>query len=184
VLALRLRPAGAFSLFRVPLRELTGTLVDLHDVMGREARRVCERLDGAASNEARLRLLGQWIENRLAAHPSTDPRVAHAVSEIERAGGTEPVADVLRRIGASPKRFTRLFEEQVGVKPKLFSRIIRFRRLVAALRAGDDSFGQTALAHGCYDQAHMNAEFREFAGMSPSQFLATTPFPESPSVAD
>lgn len=184
VLAVRLRPAGAFSLFGVPLSDLTGNLFDLHDVIGGEARRLRERLDGEESDEARLRHLGQWMADRLAGNPSTDPRVAHAVSEIERAGGAEPVADILRRVGASPKRFTKLFEEQVGVKPKLFSRVVRFRRMVAALRAGDRHLGETALAHGCYDQAHMNAEFRAFAGMSPGQFVDTTPFPESPSVAD
>jgi hypothetical protein len=30
----------------------------------------------------------------------------------------------------------------------------------------------------------MNADFREFAGMSPGQFLAATSYPESLSVAD
>ena len=184
VVAVSLRPAGAFSLFGVPLRELTGTTLDLHDVIGSEARRLAERLDEAGSDEARVRLVGRWIADRLGRHPCTDQCVAYAVSEIERAGGTLSIPKILGRIGLSPKRFTSLFEEQVGVKPKLFSRIVRFRGLAAALRAGDDSLSQTALAHGYYDQSHMNAEFREFAGMSPGQFLAATPYPESPSLAD
>lgn len=184
VLGVRLRPAGAYSLFGVPLRELTGATVDMHDVIGSEARRLAERLDEVGSAEARVRLLGRWIADRLVGHPSTDPCVAYTVSEIERTGGKAPIANILERIGASPKRVTRLFEEQVGVKPKLFSRIVRFRGLAAALRAGADSFSQMALAHGYYDQSHMNADFREFAGMSPSQFLAATPYPESRSLAD
>jgi methylphosphotriester-DNA--protein-cysteine methyltransferase len=122
--------------------------------------------------------------DRLAGHTGTDPSVAYAVAEIERTSGTAPIADVLARIGASSKRFTGLFEEQVGVKPKLFSRIVRFRALTAALPAAVGTLSQTALAHGYYDQSHMNADFREFAGMSPGQFLAATPFPESQSLAD
>lgn len=184
VLGVRLRPAGAFSLFGVPLHELTGTTLDLQDLIGSESRRLVERLDEAGSGEARLLLLGRWIAGRLAERPSTDPRVAYAVSEIERAGGKMPIANILRRIDASPKRFTSMFEEQVGVKPKLFSRIVRFRGLAAALRAGAGSFSQLALAHGYYDQSHMNADFREFAGRSPGQFLAATSYPESLSLAD
>jgi AraC-like DNA-binding protein len=184
VLVVRLRPAGALTLFGVPLHELTGGTADLHDLIGCEARRLAERLDEASSDRARLLLLGRWITVRLDGRSSTDPSVAYAVSEIERTGGMVPVTNILDRIGASPKRFTRLFETQVGVKPKLFSRIVRFRRLTAALRAGGASFGQTALAHGYYDQSHMNADFREFAGMSPSQFLTATPYPESSSLAD
>lgn len=184
VLGVRLRPAGAFSLFGVPLHELTGGTVDLRDLVGSEARRLGERLDEASSHEARLLLLGRWVAERLADRPGTDPRVAYAVSEIERAGGKVPIADLLSRVAASPKRFTSLFEEQVGVKPKLFSRITRFRGLAAALRAGAGSLSRLALAHGYYDQSHMNADFTEFAGISPGRFAAATSYPESLSVAD
>jgi AraC-like DNA-binding protein len=184
VLVVRLRPAGALALFGVPLHEFTGGTADLRDLIGCEARRLAERLDEASSDRARLLLLGRWITDRLDGRSSTDPCVAYAVSEIERTGGMVPITNILDRTGTSPKRFTRLFETQVGVKPKLFSRIVRFRRLAAALRAGGESLGQTALAHGYYDQSHMNADFREFAGMSPRQFLAATPYPESSSLAD
>ena len=184
VVGVRLRPAGAFALFGVPLHELTGATLDLHDLAGGEARRLAERLDEAGSDKERLRLLGRWIAGRLAGRPGTDPRVAYAVSEIEHAGGKTPIRNIVGRIDAAPKRFTRLFEEQVGVKPKLFSRIVRFRGLAATLRAGADSFSEAALAHGYYDQSHMNADFREFAGMPPGQFLAATSYPESLSLAD
>lgn len=185
VLGVRLRPAGAFSLFGVPLHELTGTAVDLRDVIGgSQARRLAERLAEAGSDEACLRLLGRWIVDRLAGRPGTDPCVGYAVSEIERTGGTLPIADVLTRLGVSPKRLASLFEQQVGVKPKLYSRIVRFQGLVAALPTADGALSQTAIAHGYYDHSHMNADFREFAGMSPVQFLAATPYPESPSLAD
>jgi AraC-like DNA-binding protein len=184
MLGVRLRPAGAFSLFGLPLHELTGTTVDLHDIIGSEARRLAERLDEAASDEARVRILARWVADRFARRPSTDPCVAYAVSEIERAGGKVPIANILGRVGASPKRFARLFEEQVGVNPKLFSRIVRFRRLAAALLTADDTLSQAAIAHGYYDHSHMNADFREFAGISPRQFLAATQYPESAGLAD
>jgi AraC-like DNA-binding protein len=184
VLGVRLRPAGAFALFGVPLRELTGSTADLQDLVGSESRRLAERLDEAGSDDARLLLLAEWTAERLAERPRTDPRVAHAVSTIERAGGKVPIGDVVRRVGASPRRFTSMFEEQVGVTPKLFSRIVRFRGLAAALRAGAGSFGRLALAHGYYDQSHMNADFTEFAGMPPGRFVAGTPYPETLSSAD
>lgn len=185
VLGIRLRPEGAYSLIGAPLHELTGATLDLHDLIGGEARRLTERLDEASSNQAAVRLLGRWIADRLARqNPSIDPCVAYAVSEIERMDGKVPIADILDGIGASPKRLSRLFEEQIGVKPKLFSRIVRFRRLATVLRAGVNSLSQTALAHGYYDQSHMNADFREFAGMSPGRFVAAVAYPESQSLAD
>nr|WP_240477419.1 helix-turn-helix domain-containing protein [Jiangella muralis] len=185
LLGVRLRPAGALALFGLPQQQLTGAAVDLHDVIGGgEARRLTERLAAAGSDEARLHLVLRWIVDRLGDGPRTDPGVAYAVAEIERTGGTAPIAGLIERVGASPKRFATSFEHQVGVKPKLFSRIVRFRRLAAALPAADDSLSQTALAYGYYDHSHMDADFREFAGVSPRQFLAATPFPESSSLTD
>ena len=70
------------------------------------------------------------------------------------------------------------------MKPKFFARIVRFRSLVAALPHAYGSLSQAAIVHGYYDQAHMNADFREFTGMSPRQFLAADRFPESSSLAD
>ncbi|WP_342762402.1 helix-turn-helix domain-containing protein [Jiangella alba] len=185
LLGVRLRPAGALALFGLPQQELTGAAVDLHDVIGGgETRRLTERLAAAGSDEARLRLVQRWIVDRLGDGPRTDPSVAYAVAEIERTGGTTPIAGLIDRVGASPKRFATAFEHQVGVKPKLFSRIVRFRRLAAALPGTEESLSQTALAYGYYDHSHMNADFREFAGVSPRSFLAATPFPESSSLTD
>lgn len=184
MLGVSLRPAGAFALFGVPLHELTGNAIDLHDLIGDDARRLAERLDEADSDPARLLLLGRWITDRLAEGRSTDPHVAYAVSEIERTDGKTAIANIVEQVGGAPKRFTRMFEEQVGVKPKLFARIVRFHKLAAALRAGHGSFGRMAQAFGYYDQAHMNADFREFLGIPPGQYLTAAAYPESPCVAE
>jgi len=66
----------------------------------------------------------------------------------------------------------RLFREQVGVRPKLYARLLRFQRTLACLQAGDGRLADLALELGYYDQAHMNAEFRDLGGVSPLQFVA------------
>ncbi|MBZ2194935.1 helix-turn-helix domain-containing protein [Occultella gossypii] len=184
MIGVRLRPAGAASLFDVPLQELTGTAVDLHDLLGDEAGRLLARLHEPGTDAGRLRIMARWIADRLGDRAGVDQGVAYAVAAMERTGGKARVANIVERVGSSPKRFVRTFERQVGVKPKLFSRIVRFRSLVADLPRVHGSLSQAAIAHGYYDQAHMNADFHEFAGMSPRQFLAASRFPASPSVAD
>jgi AraC-like DNA-binding protein len=178
VLGVRLRPAGAYALTGVPLRELTGAAVGVDDLLGGDARRLVDQLEAADGDRTRLRLIGRWLAARLATDVSADPDVRYVVSEIERTGGQAPIAGIVERIGRSPRRLTQAFEEQIGVKPKLYARIVRFRGLAEALPGSAQTLGQAALAHGYYDQSHMNADFREFAGMSPGRFLAEMPAAE------
>ena len=56
----------------------------------------------------------------------------------------------------------------------MFGRILRFRRAAAELAgpAGRSLAGDCALDCGYYDQAHLNRDFREFSGRSPTELMA------------
>ena len=70
-------------------------------------------------------------------------------------------------LGVSERHLRRAFHEAVGVSPKAFAKIMRFRH---ALRVAHDdleaSWTSIAAAAGYYDQAHLIAEFREIAGVT------------------
>lgn len=81
------------------------------------------------------------------------------------------MADVCATLGVSPRHLTGEFHRLVGLSPKTFSRIVRFRRALtrAATRAPVD---WAALAATCeyYDQAHFNRDFRRFSGVTPTAY--------------
>src|SRR5262249_12327289 len=54
VLGVRLRPAGAYALLATPLREVTGLVVELEDLVGPAARELVARCRDACSLEARF----------------------------------------------------------------------------------------------------------------------------------
>src|SRR5439155_305095 len=61
--------------------------------------------------------------------------------------------------------------EQIGVTPKVYARLVRFRLALAMLESGVAPLADVALAAGYYDQPHFNAEFRDFTGQSPRELL-------------
>lgn len=183
LLGARLRPTAAVALFGCPQHELTGTAVSLEDLIGAESHRLLECLHDAPTHLQRLRTMARWLSARMTAGVGTDLNVARAVAEIELARGAVGVTDLLAQFDESPRRFRRRFEEQVGVTPKTYVRLVRFRRTVVALSRSDLALGEVAVAHGYYDQAHMNAEFRQFAGMSPGQFRGAVRRPGSEGIA-
>ena len=83
------------------------------------------------------------------------------------------VSGVVHRVGMSRRRFVEDFRSEVGFSPKAFCRLRRFSAVlhrVASLK--DAHWADVAHAAGYWDQAHFNHEFREFCGLTPSEYLA------------
>jgi transcriptional regulator GlxA family with amidase domain len=82
------------------------------------------------------------------------------------------IAAVTERTGFSARRFISLFRNEVGLTPKVYCRLVRFREGVGTLTTTSRvDWTEIALGSGYYDQPHFNHDFREFAGMSPSDYL-------------
>lgn len=82
------------------------------------------------------------------------------------------VAEVSHRTGLSSKRLRALFHEEVGLSPKAFWRVRRFRAALRDLDRGQRHGASLAFEHGYCDQPHFLREFRALAGSSPREYLA------------
>ncbi len=66
----------------------------------------------------------------------------------------------------SARQRRRLYQQQIGLSPKQVERIVRFQKALQSMRTtGIITFD------GYYDQAHFIREFREFTGMTPTDFV-------------
>jgi len=172
VMGVRLCPPGAYALLGGPMREISEMVVDLEDLVGRAANELAERCYDAASVEERLRRAADWVAERMVKARGVDSAIAWAAGRIEQSGGAISIAELRRQTGLSKTRLAEAFRDQIGLAPKLYARVVRFRRAVAMLQKGAGPLVEVALAAGYYDQPHMNAEFRELSGLSPREFLA------------
>ncbi len=178
VLGMHLLPAGAFRILGRPLHDLTGITVDLRDVVGGDADELLDRCGAAPTPEARLRAAAAWMEERLARHDRSDSAVTWMAGEIERRSGAVSITRLRERTGWSKSRLATVFREQMGVSPKTFARIVRFRKVLERVSHGDP-LADVALAAGYFDQPHFNAEFRAFSGFTPTEYRERSRFPES-----
>lgn len=172
VLGLRLRPAGAYALLSRPMSEVSGYTVDLPDLLGSAARELTDRCHAADSVETCFARAAAWVCDRVRRARTVDPAVAWIMARVEESGGRVPIAELRDHSGLSKTRLGALFREQVGVLPKAYARIVRFRRALALLDAEPSSLAEAALDAGYYDQSHMTTEFRELGGLTPREFVA------------
>lgn len=172
VLGLRLRPAGAYALLSRPLNEISGYTVELPDLLGSAAIDLAERCHATGSIADCFAHAARWLCERVTSSRAPDPEVAWCAARIEDSGGRVAIATLRERTGLSKMRLATLFREQIGVVPKVYARIVRFRRALALLDAGPASLVDAALDAGYYDQSHMTTEFRELGGLTPREFVA------------
>jgi AraC-like DNA-binding protein len=183
--AVRFLPGAARSFFGVPLGALTDGRADLDELWGRSC---ADRLqDGlwtrALSDRERLDLIEQALVERLVAHGAqpvrggravmaVSPLARIAVARIEACGGALRVESLADDLRVSRQHLAAQFREQVGLSPKLFARITRFRRATEKAR-GQQAVDWAALALDCgyFDQSHLIRDFHDFATTTPEQFL-------------
>ena len=168
VAAIRLKPAGARAVLGFAASEVAGRFVEL-DAVFPSARALIDRLASAHDDEARIVTLEAWL--RRVVRRSPRPEVDAAVAAIVRSSGRAPIDRVAARSGLGVRQLERHFDEDVGLGPKTFARIVRLQAALQRIRQGR-SLSDVALACGYYDQAHMARDFRELAAMSPAVWRA------------
>jgi AraC-like DNA-binding protein len=162
---------GAAVFFDVPLSDLRNTHAPLDEVVGPSSAVLREQLLELRTPDQRLDLFESWLAKRLRGRSGPEPAIAWAVRRLQRPHTR--VADVAADIGRSSRWFIDRFASDVGLTPKVFSRVQRFQAaLRCAHRHASVNLADLAASAGYFDQAHLSHEFTMLAGMSPSALLA------------
>lgn len=166
------KPGGGFPFFAAPAAELQDLSVSVDTLWGRKAHTLREQLLEARTAPARFHILESFLLEQVVRSPHRNPAVKYALDAFQNTARAVSVAAVTERTGFSARRFIEVFRHEVGLTPKVYCRLSRFRAAVGAVASVPTvDWAATASSCGYFDQAHFIHEFREFAGMSPSAYL-------------
>ena len=173
IMGVHFKPAGAFPFLGVSPEELANRHVNLKDLWGSAAPELRERLCEAKTPQSRFRLLENALVTHLLRPPEHHPAVSAGMNLFEQTGGRLLVREMSKQLQLSQRRFIQIFAGEVGMTPKLFSRIQRFHRAVNLVRLGEGSLDWAQLASVCgyFDQAHLINDFVGFSGFTPNSYL-------------
>lgn len=169
-LQVRLSPPVAHAVLR-DTSQLTGAVVSLDDLWGREATRVHEQLQSARTWEERFALVEDALARRLEPGREVDPEVGFAWRRIVARRGQVRVDQLAAEVDWSRKRLWSRFRSQVGLTPKEAARLVRFDDAAHRLAAGHPA-ARVAAEAGYADQSHLHREIAAFTSMTPTAVAA------------
>ena len=143
---------------------------------GAEVRFLEQRLVRLSETASRLALIEQFLMQRRQRFHWPDRLLMRAVDAIEAARGQVSIEELATALRVSSRQLERKFIRHVGLTPKAFCRVTRFRQAQCLLEGVGESSGcDLAYACGYYDQAHLIREFRLFTGHTPTRYESAQP---------
>ena len=157
---------------------LADRVVALESMWGADAMQLDEQMNRAKTDAERISVFEKLLLQRLGS--SRQHQIGLDLAGLTRwiAGkkGKASVEAMADLTGVSRQYLTRVFQDQIGIGPKLFCRLTRFRELMTASSNPGVNWAETAARLGYADQSHMIAEFREFSGSTPASLVQARTF--------
>ena len=172
MIGVHFKPGGAFPFLGLPAGDLADTHVDLETLWGPSAGRLRERLCEARTSAERFQLLQEALLSRLCHGVEQHYAVSAALEMFGKNQAGPRVREAAKYLGLSQRRFIQVFKAEVGITPKLFSRIQRFQQTRTFIQHNPSiNWADLAVDLGYFDQSHLIREFLEFSGLSPTDYL-------------
>lgn len=171
---IRFRPGAAGAFLGVDCQKLHGWEGMAAEQVPALAGALIEQLVPCTTTEDAARVLDALLLDVLPQAEPPDATVRAGVDAIIASEGQAQIREITNWLGLSERQFQRRFRQAVGLTPKQFARIRRFRASVGNVLQDDpDAWGRVAAERGFSDQAHLTREFNALYGAPPTSFEET-----------
>jgi len=165
---LRLQPGAADWLDNSPANEITDDIVPL-DTYLNSTDSFLHLLKHAESFHERIVFALRILNGMNAATYRRMPLLAHCTNIIQQRQGAVRVSEIAANAGCCGRYLDVLFQTRVGLSTKMYCDIARFQySLREIIETKPSTILRTAVSHGYFDQAHMNRNYKKFAGCTAS----------------
>jgi AraC-like DNA-binding protein len=168
---IRFKPAGIAAFTRIPVNELTNQSVELALLETLFDKSFYEALPEKQSFEEIVAHTNRCLINQLPCLYHFDKQIIRAVDLISLANGQLNLTGVAFDVCLSQRHFERKFKSAIGVSPKMFAKIFRFKHAVKYLHnCSHKDLVTIAEECGYYDYTHLQKDFKSLSGDTPTGF--------------
>lgn len=164
-----LYPYALPLLFRSSAKEFTEKQIMLSDITPRAAETLSDQILNADNTGGQIKFISDFIQGCVPFYLSKN--VHAGVHHLMSTSGNTAIDQVAEVSNLSSRQLERNFYNEVGVSPKMFSRLIRFQQALRLPIGSASTLTQLGLEAGYCDQSHFIRDFTTFAGITPKHYF-------------
>lgn len=168
----RFKPESIRQLFGLPVKELANTFMDASFFLNKEITSIIKNMQQAPNNPTRIFFIEAFLLNQIRRFEYTNNCFSTALDLIRNTNQIYSVDELSRAVYISERQLQRMFKGNLGVGPKSYIQIIRFRKICQLLQTTPNvSCHDVVFNFGYADQAHFIRDFKAFSGKTPKGIL-------------
>ena len=170
LIAVRFQPWGLYPFSKKTIKDLINSILPAYKVFGKTIEHIVNFKQNKSSEE-NIEILQDYLSRVFLQTDKKLNRSKQIASYVIANRGIIKIADLSRQFDISQRQIARVFEKEIGLSAKMFSKIVRFNYSKHLIERNPDiDLTQLAYKAGYSDQSHFNKNFRELFDITPSQF--------------
>lgn len=166
-------PYGFANFVTVPIKTLANKETPIEKLFDQKAaKKLTQEIAEATDVTQRIETIEHFLLSRLTEEPMVDHIVRTIIDTLLSTKGSSSISSMLKQDLSKRRQLERNFVKQIGISPKQLGKVIRLQSAIKMmLNKEEETLTSIAYESDYYDQAHFIKDFREFAGVSPKEFL-------------
>jgi len=171
LLVIELSPLSTYRLLKIDQREHVNNICNLEECCGKFIRELEEFISNEPSVESKVLYLQNYLQ-KIFLTTQADLTFEYCIKRINQRFGIISVKELERYTGYSSRWLNIKFRQQLGISPKLYASIVRFKTLLMHIATSSENIieDKTYLDY-YYDQAHFIRDFKRYSGVTPGKML-------------
>ncbi|MDC7124332.1 MAG: helix-turn-helix domain-containing protein [Spirochaetales bacterium] len=155
VLGIRFKPAAATTIFKFPINEIINSSIALdNNELIPSAEQLANIVPFKTSDG--IRLIQDYYSDKISRN--VDSGKLNLFKHLDSSQGLQSLDSLTLDMGISPRQLQRKINNIIGIPPKKYLKILRFR-----------NYCENAVADTYYDQSHLIKDFKQFCEESPEK---------------
>ena len=172
MIVIQFKAYGAYVFLNQPLRHFTNHFIDLDCIFKNEADEIWEQLKETKTTTEKFLIIENFLYRKLLTSKMPNDKLLSSIDQLFKNKTQISITAICEQYNISRKHLNFLFQEYMGISPKMLSSLNRFQSILQIIsKSRPDKLTSIAYELDFFDQAHFSNNFKRFTGLKPNEYI-------------